>query len=142
MHSLVLDVRHPVALEMAGTATSKAFLVRATTPEALAHAASQMRARFPQADLVPLKGDDDPFRLVPGETISSVELVPGSAAYLPLRTLDERERRQEGSDPLLGLLAALDHLPRDARAVAQLALVPAPPQWSAPYRRRAIEHAL
>jgi energy-coupling factor transporter ATP-binding protein EcfA2 len=142
MHSLVLDARHPLALEIAGTPTSKAFLVRATTPEALAHATSQMRARYPQAEAVPLLGKNDPFRLEDGEAVSCVELAPGAAAYLPLRTLDERERRQEGSDPLLGLLAALDHLPTGARTVAQLALVPAPPQWSAPYRRRAIEHAL
>jgi energy-coupling factor transporter ATP-binding protein EcfA2 len=142
MHSLVMDARHPVALEIAGTPTSKAFLVRATTPEALAHATSQLRARFPQAELVPVAADDDPFRLEEGEAVSCVELASGAAAYLPLRTLDERERRQEGSDPLLGLLAALDHLPKGARAIAQLALVPAPPQWSAPYRRRAIEHAL
>jgi energy-coupling factor transporter ATP-binding protein EcfA2 len=142
MHSLVLDARHPLALEIVGSTTSKAFLVRATTPEALAHATSQLRARYPQAELVPVAADDDPFRLEEGEAVSCVELASGAAAYLPLRTLDERERRQEGSDPLLGLLAALDHLPKGARAVAQLAVVPAPPQWSAPYRRRAIEHAL
>jgi hypothetical protein len=51
MHSLVLDARHPVALEIAGTVASKAFLVRATNPEALAHSSSQLRARFPQAEL-------------------------------------------------------------------------------------------
>ena len=90
MHSLVLDARHPLALEMAGTASSKDFLVRATTPEALAHATRQLRARYPQADLVPLAGGDDPFRLEAGEAASCVELTPGAAAYLPLRTLDER----------------------------------------------------
>ena len=68
-----------------------------------------------------------------------VELHPGQASYLPLQ---EYERLENGEDPLLGLLGALDALPSDLRAIAQIALVPAPPTWSQPYQRKALEHAL
>jgi energy-coupling factor transporter ATP-binding protein EcfA2 len=141
MHGLVLDVKHPLALEIAGTPSTKQFLLRATTAEAMNHAISQLRARYPQATITPLSVADDPFQLKSGEAVSALEL-RGAAPDLPLRTLEDRELVQPGKDPVLGLLAALENLPEDARAIAQLALVPAKPDWSRPYARRGIEHAL
>lgn len=141
MHSLVLDAKHPLALEIAGTSTTKQFLLRATTAEAMNHAISQLRARYPQASIIPVSRADDPFHLGPEETVSSIEL-RGAAPDLPLRTLEDRELAQPGKDPILGLLAALENLPQETRAVAQLALVPAKPNWSRAYARRGVEHAL
>jgi hypothetical protein len=141
MHSLVLDANHPLALEIAGTPSTKQFLLRATTTEAMQHAIAQVRARYPQAAITPLSGVDDPFHLEPGEAVSATEL-RGAAPDLPLRTLEYRELVQPGKDPVLGLLAALENLPPETRAIAQLALAPAKANWSRAYTRRGIEHAL
>ena len=66
----------------------------------------------------------------------------GAAAYLPLRAFRERELLQEGADPLLGILGVFNHLPAHMRVVTQLALIPASPTWSLPYRRKSVEHPL
>src|SRR5438105_1015827 len=140
MQSLTLDAEHPVALELAATATTRQFLLRATTPVALTHLAAQIRARYPQAAMQALA--HDPLTLHPGETISAVELLPGAAAYLPLRSWKERELFKEGTDPLLGILATFNALPPHTRAITQLALLPVPATWSQLDRRRTVEHPL
>jgi hypothetical protein len=115
MQGLVLDKRHPVALELAGTHESRSFIVRATTPVALDHIEAQLRTLYPQLDVRPIEPHEDPFRLDPHEAISAVELRAGGASYLPLRTWEDPEEVQEGSDPVLGLLAALSKLPHGTR---------------------------
>ena len=143
MQSLVLSARLPIALEIAGSATRKRFLVRATDPLALSHAEQQLRLRYPQADIVHLTDADDPLRLLSNETVSVAELRPGAAAYLPMREWDPAVlQQQKGIDPLLGVLAALGAIPEGHRAVAQIALVPASPTWSKAHQRKGIEHAL
>jgi hypothetical protein len=139
MRSLVLDQRHPIALEVSGTDQQRSLLIRARNSDDLKHVETQLQARLPQATFVPLVGSDDPFHLRPDETVSVVELQPGQAAYLPLQ---EFARMKQGEDPILGILGAVDGLPSDLRAIAQLALVPAPPTWSQAYQRKALEHAL
>ncbi len=140
MQGLALDDRHPVALEIARTQRGRQWLVRATTASALNHLADQVQARYPQAIMQPLA--EDPLQLKPGERLSVIELRPGAASYLPLRAFRERELTNEGTDPLLGLLAAMSHVPPHMRVVAQLALVPVSPTWSQHERRRAVEHPL
>src|SRR5712692_9866711 len=140
MQGLALGVRQPVALEIARTTRGRQFLLRATSPAALEHLAAQIQARYPQATIQPLS--EDPLNIKPGEAITAVELQPGAASYLPLRSWRERELPVEGTDPLLGLLAAVSHMPENMRVVAQLALEPLSPTWSQAYRRRAVEHPL
>src|SRR6266700_2091004 len=142
MAALALDERHPIALEIAGSATMRMFLVRATSGPAQNHLADQIYARYPQARLLPLSGKQDPLRLHDGEALSVMELSAGAASYLPLNSWRERELLQEGTDPVLGLLAALGKLPPDLRVIAQLALVPAPHAWSRSSQRLAVEHPL
>jgi hypothetical protein len=142
MQGLALDARHPVALELAATASSRHFLLRATSAMSLRHLADQVQARYPQAIIRPQAQEDDPLALREGEVVSAVELRAGAAAYLPLRTFRERELLQEGADPLLGMLGVFNHLPVHMRVVTQLALIPAPPTWSRPYRRKSVEHPL
>ena len=142
MQGLALDDRHPVALELAATASSRHFLLRATSAMTQRHLADQVQARYPQAIIRQLAQEDDPLALREGETVSVVELRAGAAAYLPLRALRERELLQEGADPLLGILGVFNHLPPHMRVVTQLALIPAPPAWSQPYRRKSVEHPL
>jgi hypothetical protein len=140
MQSLVLDRRHPIALELAGTARHRRFIVRATSKAALDHAESLLRAQYPQSEINPLNVSEDPFRLDPDEAITAVELVAGASPVLPLRTWQESQK--EGTDPLLGLLAALGHLPDRTRVVSQVSLIPAISNWSRWNLRRAIESPL
>ncbi len=140
MQGLALGVRHPVALEIARTVRGRQFLLRATSPAALEHLTAQVQARYPQASIQPFT--DDPLILGPEETVTAAELRPGAASYLPLRSWRERELPVAGTDPLLGLLAAVSHVPAHKRVIAQLALVPLSPTWSQGHRRRAVEHPL
>ncbi len=74
MAALALDERHPIALEIAGSASMRMFLVRATSRPAQDHLADQIYARYPQARLLPLSGKQDPLRLHDGEAISVMEV--------------------------------------------------------------------
>jgi len=142
MQGLAQDARHPVALELAATASSRQFLLRATSDMSQRHLADQVQARYPQAMIRPLTQQDDPLARRVSETVSAVELRAGAAAYLPLRAFRERELLQEGADPLLGILGVFNHLPSHMRVVTQLALIPASPTWSRTYRRKSVEHPL
>ena len=142
MQALAVDARHPIALEIAGSAHARVFLLRATSRPALEYLADQIYARYPQANLVPLALEQDPLHAHEYEAVSAVELIAGAASYLPLKNWRERELTQEGTDPVLGLLAAFGKLPADLRVVAQLALVPAPHRWSGTSQRLAVEHPL
>ncbi len=142
MQGLAQDDRHPVALELAATATSRGFLLRATSAMALSHLCGQVQARYPQAIIQPVASGQDPLTQREDEAVSVVELCAGAAAYLPLRAFREREWQQEGADPLLGILGVFNHLPPQMRVVTQLALLPASPTWSSPYLRKAVEDPL
>src|SRR5512135_2444473 len=139
MQGLALDKEHPVALELAATASSRHFLLRATSRMSLQHLMDQVQARYPQAIIQPIDELDDPLGLQEGETVSAIELRAGAAAYLPLRIYRERAFLQEGADPLLGILGVFNHLPPRMRVVTQLALIPASPTWSQGYRRKSVE---
>ena len=140
MQALAIDERAPIALEIAATATTRRFLLRAEQTMALRYLSRQIQARYPQAVITPQP--TDPLTLFPGEACSVGELRPGAASFLPMRTWKPRELLAEGTDPLLGILAACGSLPAGWRAVAQLALLPAAPAWSASSRRYAVEHPL
>ncbi len=142
MQGLALNKQHPVALELAATASSRHFMLRATSRMSLKHLADQVQARYPQAIIRQIDRIDDPLVLHEGETVSTIELRAGAAAYLPLRVLGERALLQEGADPLLGILGVFNHLSPHVRVVSQLALIPASPTWSHAYRRKSVEHPL
>ena len=140
MQSLVLDRQHPIALELAGTSERRIFIVRATTQAALDNVEALLRAQYPQSAIRPLQAHEDPFRLEQDEAITAIELIAGSASFLPLRTWQEAQK--EGTDPLLSLLAALGYLPERTRVIAQLGLIPAESNWSRGNLRRAIQNPL
>ena len=142
MAALAHALNQPIALEITGTTRSRRFVARATEAATLRHVVQQLQARYPQAVIRPLTPANDPLRLESGETISALELRPGAAPYLPLRTPGVRESAHEGADPLLGLLAAFNGVPNENRLIAQLALLPAPATWSEPHQRLAVEHPL
>ncbi len=128
MQGLALSVHEPVALEIAGTPGQRSLLVRATTAVALEHVRRQLLSCYPQAGCRALSDEDDPLYLAATETVTACELRLAAASFVPLRTW---ERRTHSSwSPIGGLLAGLDGLPEGMRAVCQLTLVPASPQWS------------
>ncbi len=133
---LALDERTPIALEIAATPTSRQFLLRAEHSAALHHLALQIQSRYPQAVIAP--ATFDPLTDVLDTEYSAVELRPGAASHLPLRSWKARELITEGTDPLLGILASFGSLPDGMHAVVQLALIPASPTWSALSRRYAL----
>lgn len=141
-HALALDACHPIALEIVGLPCRRLFLTRATTQAAQQQVEMQLRARYPQAEVRDLKSEADPLALQQGEMVSVLELRPGAASHLPLRTWTDRELEAAGTDPLVGVLAALSRVPPGMRVVAQLALVPAATTWSKANLRMAFEHPL
>ena len=142
MAALAHGLNQPIALEMSGTTRSRRFVVRAVDAATLSQLVHQLQARYPQAVIRPLTAEHDALRLEPGERTTALELRPGAAQYLPLRTPGARESAQEGADPLLGLLAAFNAVPAGHRVIAQLALLPAPATWSPAHQRLAVEHPL
>jgi len=149
MATLALDSHHPIALEVASDGEHITFQVRASTPEAARHLTSQLQALYPQARMALLAPGEDPLRLERNEAVTVVELAVRGQPYLSLATPDawagQHSRSSQatvGDDPLLAVVGALRSVPEGMRAIAQLALVPAPAQWSRPYRRKAVEHPL
>src|SRR5260221_11478189 len=61
MQGLAPDARHPVALELAATASSRHFLLRATSAMSQRHLADQVQARYPQAIIRQFTQEDDPL---------------------------------------------------------------------------------
>ena len=96
MAALAHALNQPIALEITGTTRSRRFVARATDATTLSHLVQQLQARYPQAMIRPLAAENDPLRVEPGETITALELQPGAAPYLPLRTPSVRESAQEG----------------------------------------------
>src|SRR5260370_39620754 len=82
MQGLALDARHPVALEVAATASSPHFLLRASSAMSQRHLADQGQARYPQAIIRPVGDPDDPLLLREGETASTGEFRAGGEADL------------------------------------------------------------
>jgi hypothetical protein len=150
MANLALDTRHPVALEIVGRADSVQLVVRATSEEALTHLCTQLYACYPQATIHRFSSsEEDAYHRSRHEAVSVVELRPGAASYVSLRTFAAHVRRGsrrpgdiQGVEPLLGVLAALQHLPQQTRVMVQLAMRPAHPQWSRASWRKAVEHPL
>ncbi|GHO49189.1 hypothetical protein KSX_73520 [Ktedonospora formicarum] len=144
IQSFALDQRHPLALELVGEHQQRSFLIRATTQAALKHVESQLRARYPHVRIEPVAPHTDPFRLEKEEVASMLELKAGAASYLPLHTWSREGKLPSvaSTDPMLGLLAALDDVPEQRRVISQLAFVPARAGWARSYQRKAVEHAL
>jgi hypothetical protein len=145
MSGLALS-RQRIGLELVALSTPagvrRQFQVRAETLPARIHLCAQLQQLYPQASIHPLPASEDPLHLGEQEAVSCVELGLGAPSYLPLRTWQRETREEDGTDPLTGVLAALGKLPASSRAVVQLVLTPAHPNWSRRAQRYAQEHPL
>src|SRR5258707_6489084 len=100
MQGLAPDAKHPVALELAATASSRHFLLRATSAMSLRHLADQVQARYPQALIRLMTKAHDPLSLHEGDTVSVVELQAGAAGVLPHPARRAPELLQQHGEPL------------------------------------------
>jgi Helicase HerA, central domain len=132
-----------VSLEIAGDTQARRFYSRLPGGVARERLEVPLGAAYPQARLRPAAMD--PARRLPDEQVAACRLELREPEYLPLHILRDAElvaHRAPQADPLLGVLAALGSLPPGWRAVAQLVLRSAPPNWARRHLRRSVEHAL
>src|SRR2546425_6307356 len=132
----------PFALELVGTRREQGFVLRASSEAQLTLLSKQFEAQYPQAEIHRIAPSADPLLIHPGELALVGEFALARASWMPLKTFSGRVLAEPGSDPLAGILAAMEPLGSGQRIICQLALVRAPDSWIAPDIRKAVEHPL
>jgi len=139
----------PVALEIVADGERSRFLVRTQTAVQQRQLRGQVGAAYPQATLRSLEPamlpTGDPVRVGPHEQIACYSMVLRAGDHLPIRTFQDRDLDSDAgssqTDPVLGVLGALDGLPAGWRALSQIVLVePAPVNWARSYQRLALQN--
>lgn len=133
-----LGLTEPLALELAATARETIFLVRGEG-HVVEHALSQLRLAYRQCDFEELEQADDPaWSEWPAWEVRELRL--REPAYLPIRTHISREGRisnddlERASDPMIGVLSAMEGLADDEVCVVQYSIQAMPPAWSKYWR--------
>jgi hypothetical protein len=132
----------PFALELVGTRREQGFVLRASASAQLTLLSKQFEAQYPQAEIHRIAPAADPLLVHPGERALVGEFALARASWMPLKTFSGKVLAEAGSDPLAGILAAMEPLASGQRIVCQLALVRAPDSWIGPDIRKAVEHPL
>lgn len=132
----------PFALELVGTRREQGFVLRASSEAQLTLLSKQFEAQYPQAEIHRIARAADPLLVHPGEVAVVGEFALARASWMPLKTFSGKVLAEPGSDPLAGILAAMEPLGSGQRIICQLALVRAPDSWIAPDIRKAVEHPL
>jgi len=132
----------PFALELVGTRREQGFVLRASSEAQLTLLSKQFEAQYPQAEIHRIAPSADPLLIHPGELAVVGEFALSRSSWMPLKTFSGKVLAEPGSDPLAGILAAMEPLGSGQRIICQLALVRAPDSWIAPDIRKAVEHPL
>jgi hypothetical protein len=132
----------PFALELVGTRREQGFVLRASSEAQLTLLSKQFEAQYPQSELHRIARVADPLLVHKGELVVVGEFALARASWMPLKTFSGRVLAEPGSDPLAGILAAMEPMGSGQRIICQLALVRAPDSWIAPDIRKAVEHPL
>jgi hypothetical protein len=132
----------PFALELVGTRREQGFVLRASSEAQLTLLTKQFEAQYPQAEIHRIARAADPLLIHQSELAVIGEFALARASWMPLKTFSGKVLAEPGSDPLAGILAAMEPLGSGQRIVCQLALVRAPDSWIAPDIRKAVEHPL
>jgi hypothetical protein len=132
----------PFSLELVGTRREQGFVLRASSEAQLTLLSKQFEAQYPQAELHRIAPSADPLLVHSGEVVVVGEFALARASWMPLKTFSGRVLAEPGSDPLAGILAAMEPMGSGQRIICQLALVRAPDSWIAPDIRKAVEHPL
>src|SRR5258707_2278664 len=129
--SLTLQTRGPgggpVALEIVADGERSRFLVRTASELQQRQLRGQVGAAYPQAALRPLEWatlpSGDPVQIGPHEQIIGYTMALRVGDHLPIRTFQDRDLDADAgaaqTDPVLGVLGAMDGLPAGWRAVSQ-----------------------
>lgn len=134
----------PVSLEIVATNHARRFFVRAAGVAGARALERQLGAAYPQAEFRPLDPvghpEQDPARVESAQQRVLLSLRLRQPDYYPIQTFvakdattGPRRGEAEEADPLAGVLADLGDLPEGWRAVSQLILRPAPPDWCRGY---------
>jgi hypothetical protein len=132
----------PFSLELVGTRREQGFVLRASSEAQLTLLSKQFEAQYPQAEMHRIAPSADPLLVHKGELAVVGEFALARASWMPLKTFSGRVLAEPGSDPLAGILAAMEPMGSGQRIICQLALVRAPDSWIAPDIRKAVEHPL
>ncbi len=125
----------PFALEIAGDSAGVSVLTRCGERSL---ARQQLEAYYPQARIAELSDDEDPLRLEEGERAWSRRLRVEGPEFLPLRTFEDDDTLDAGSDPLISVVGALSGLERGERLVTRLRLRSLGPDWSKAHLQKAL----
>ena len=125
----------PFSLEIAGDADGVSVLTRCGERSL---ARQQLEAYYPQARIAELTEDEDPLRLEEGERAWSRRLRVEGPEFLPLRTFEDDDTLDAGSDPLISVVGALSGLERGERLVTRLRLRSLGPDWSKAHLQKAL----
>lgn len=90
---------------------------------------SQIGAHYPQARTRELGASEDPLQLAEDEQAWSLTVRASGPDYVPLRTFQDRDLVEPGSDPMLALVGVLSAAQPDERLVARLKLRSLGPEW-------------
>ena len=123
----------PFSLELAADERGVRLMVRCLGGETVR---SQIAAHYPQARTRELGPAEDPLQLAEDEQAWSLTLRASGPDYVPLRTFQDRDLVDPGSDPLLALVGALSAAKPEERLVARLKLRSLGPEWSRPHLAR------
>lgn len=132
----------PFTLELVGTQKEQGFLLRASSADQLTLLCKQFEAQYPQAEIQHVAPPADPLILRPGEHAVIGEFALSAPSWMPLKTFTGKALAEPGTDPLAGILAAMEAVNAGERMISQLALVRAPESWIAGDIRKAVEHPL
>lgn len=139
----------PVALEIVADGERNRFFVRTERKEQQRQLQGQIGAAYPQAVVHSLEPasmlSGDPLRVGRDEQMACCVLALRNGDHLPIRTFHDRDLDADSgapqADPVLGILRALDDLPKGWHALSQLVLLePAPAGWARAYQRMALEN--
>ncbi len=126
----------PFSLEIAGDSGGVSVLTRCGERSL---ARQQLEAHYPQARIAELTEDEDPLRLEEGERAWSRRLRVEGPEFLPLRTFEDDDTLDTGSDPLISVVGALSGLERGERLVSRLRLRSLGPNWSKAHLQKALQ---
>ena len=129
-----IAVPEPFSLELAGDVDGVTLMARCLDEQVVRQ---QISTHYPQARIREMPHEDDPMRLDDGEQAWSVTLRASGPDYVPLRTFQDDDLLDPGSDPLIALLGALSDLNNGERLVARMKLRSLGPEWSQTHLEKA-----
>jgi len=125
-----LNIESVFSLEIAGDERGRHFLIRAEKNQ-IEYLQAQLQSAYDQIAFREVLPDQDPAREDSKLVRVTAQLTLRRPVYLPLRTYRDGEFRE--SDPMRGILGAFMNFQANERALVQLVLCPAPPNWAEPY---------